>query len=195
MSREAGSPVTQLLVAVGQGEAGARERLWEAVYDELRSVARHQMADEATGHTLQPTALVNEAFLRLVGEGKADWSSRRHFFGAAARAMRRICIDHARTRNRLKRGAGQHPGRLVEEPAVSLGDPAEMLAVDEALDKLEQEEPRQAEVVMLRYFVGLTEEETATALGVSRRTVQTDWRMARAWLHRELSDGDTWGEG
>lgn len=176
------------MAAVGQGEAGARERLWEAVYDELRRVARQYMANEAAGHTLQPTALVNEAFLRLVGDGKVNWSSRRHFFGAAARAMRRICIDHARTRDRLKRGGGQHPGRMVEEPAVFAGDPSEMLAVGEALAKLEQENPRKAEVVMLRYFVGLTEEETAGALSVSRRTVQTDWRLARAWLHRELSD-------
>ncbi len=185
------SPITHLLVATGDGDESARTQLWTVIYGELRRLASHQMSAEAGGHTLQPTALVHEAFFRLFDGKDVDWANRRHFFGAAARAMRRIRIDDARKRKRLKRGGEQQRVSLDDAPAFFQQDPTEALAVDEALERLEQEDSRKAEVVMLRYFVGMTEEETAAALGISRRAVQGDWRVARAWLHRELSKGDT----
>ncbi len=180
-----------LLAAANDGDESARKQLWSAIYDELRELARKMTAGEPRGRTLQPTALVHEAFFRLFGQDKGDWSSRRHFFGAAARAMRQIRIDDARKRNRLKRGGNNKREGLVGAQVLYDQDPAETLAIGEALDGLEAENPRQAEVVMLRYFAGLTESETAGALGVSRRTVQNDWRLARAWLHRELNESDT----
>lgn len=183
-------PVTQLLVAVGRGDAGAREELWTVIYEELRAMARRQLAAEAGG-TLQPTTLVHEAYLRLTADEDVRWENRRHFFAAAAQAMRRIRIDDARKRKRLKRGGGAKPGPLQEAPPVFDQDPTEVLAVDEALTRLEREAPRKAEVVMLRYFVGLTVDETAEALGLSPKTVDNDWRIARAWLHGELSKGDS----
>ena len=183
------SPVTQLLAAVGRGDESVHEKLWALIYDELRRLAQHQMANEAPGRTLQPTALVHEAYLRLVGgDEKIQWANRRHFFGAAAKAMRRIRIDGARKRNRLKRGGGQKPGPLQGEPATFDQDAAEVLAIDEALRKLKQTNPRAAEVVEFRYFAGLTRDETATVLGLSTGTVDNEWRFARAWLRRELSD-------
>ena len=191
MSEPTSSQLTQLLVAAGDGDAEAQGELWSIIYDELRAMAQRQMAAEAAGHTLQPTALVHEAFFRLFGGDEPQWASRRHFFGAAAKAMRDIRVDDARRRNRLKRGGGERPGALVDEPAWFDGDPAEVLAVHEALDKLEQQDPRKAEVAMLRYFAGLTVAECAGALGVSARTVDNDWSFARVWLHRELSKGDT----
>ncbi len=185
------SQLTQLLEDAGQGDAPAREKLWTLVYDELHSLARLQMVGEAAGRTLQPTALVHEVFLRLFGGTQTEFSSRRHFFGAAARAMRQIRTDDARRRKRLKRGAGQRPESFDEDPPIFDQDPAEVLAVSEALDKLEREDPRKAEVVTLRYFAGLTRDETAAALGVSPRTIDNEWRFARAWLYEELSKGDT----
>lgn len=179
--------LTQLLVAAGEGDESARKSLWELVYHELRRIARRQMASEAPGRTLQTTVLVHEAYLRLTGEESIQWANRRHFFAAAAEAMRRIRVDDARKRGRQKRGGGQQPQPLEQDPALVEQDPAEIVAVDEALRKLEQSAPRQAEVVKLRYFAGLTVDETADALGVSPRTVDNDWRLARAWLHRELS--------
>ncbi len=201
-------PVTQLLGAAGRGDAGALERLWSLVYDELHRVAKHQMAGERPGRTLQTTVLVNEAYLRLVGNQNVQWNNRRHFFGAAAKAMRQIRVDDARRRNRIKRGGGgvgtearRHGGTEdgarpggpkaaalpVEDVAVFDQDPVEVLAVDEALRKLEQTDPRKAEVVMLRYFAGLNREEIAQALEVSASAVDKDWRFARTWLYRELS--------
>ena len=185
------SRVTQLLAAVGQGDTSAQDRLWALIYDELHSVAQGQLAAEGGGRTLQPTTLVHEAYLRLVGDEDAQWANRRHFFAAAAQAMRRIRIDDARKRNRQKRGGGRRPGRMVSEPPVFDQDPAEVLAIDEAVSKLEQIDPRKAEVVLLRYFTGLTVAETAEVLGVSPRTVDNEWRFARAWLRRELARGDT----
>ena len=191
MKPSADNPLTELLAAAAEGDTTAQGKLWSAIYDELRRIAQQQMAGEAPGRTLQPTALVHEAYLRLFGDSNVEWDSRRHFFGAAARAMRQIRLDNARKRRRLKRGGGAAPGALADEPPAFDQDPSEVLAINEALDELEKENPRQAEVVMLRYFAGLSEEEAASALGVSRRTVQTDWRVARAWLHRHLSKGDT----
>lgn len=161
------------------------------VYDELRALAYRQMADEAGPRTLQPTALVHEAYLRLLAGGDGTFENRRHFFFAAARIMRQIRVDDARKRKRLKRGGGDKAGGLKEDPAVFDDDPAEILAVDEALQRLEAIEPRKAEVVKLRYFAGLSIEECAETLGVSPRSVDNDWYYAKAWLHRELSKGDT----
>ncbi len=189
------SPVTQLLAAAGRGDAAAHEKLWSMIYDELHGLAQHQLDDEATGHRRQPTSLVHEAYLRLTAGQEVQWASRRHFFTSAALAMRRIRLDDARKRRSLKRGGGQSLGLLAEEAAVFDQDPTEVLAVDEALCRLEQENPRQAEVVTLRYFAGLTGDETADALGISSRTVDNEWRVARAWLHRELSTGDATPDG
>jgi RNA polymerase sigma factor (TIGR02999 family) len=149
-------------------------------------MAKRQLAREPAACTMQTTSLVHEVFLRLAGAETIDFQNRRHFFGAAARAMRQLRVEHARNRNRVKRGGGKRPGTLAEDPAANDGDPADLLGVHEVLTKLEQTDGRKAEVVMLRYFAGMSEAETATALGVSRRTVQLDWRFARAWLHREL---------
>jgi RNA polymerase sigma factor (TIGR02999 family) len=184
-------PVTQLLVAAGRGDVGAAGRLWSVVYDELRRLARHQLADEGPACIFESASLIHEAFLRLVGDEPVEWANRRQFFAAAARAMRRIRIDDARRRGRIKRGGAQKPQALGGEPPAFDNDPAEILAVDEALKRLEAAAPRQAEIVMLRYFGGLSVDETAEALGVSPRTVDYEWRFARAWLHRELSKGDT----
>jgi len=187
-------PVTELLAAVGRGDGSARDKLWSLIYDELRGMARHQLADEARGRAMQPTSLVHEVYLRLTAGQEVQWADRRHFFAAAARAMRRIRIDDARKRNRLKRGGGAKPGRLDDESVPhtqrewgTRQDPTEELAIDEALDRLEQTNSRMAEVVMQRYFAGLTVDETADVLGVSSGTVDTDWRFARAWLRRELT--------
>ncbi len=188
MSQQPEYQVTQLLDAVAQGGSEAVEKLWSAVYDELRRMAESRMAKELPGRTLQPTALVNEAYLRLVGDGRVHWKNRRYFFAAAANAMRQILVDDARRRKRLKRGGGAKQGELLDwcPPAIEQ-DPGELLAINEAMEQLAQEEPRLAEVVGLRYFVGLTIDETAETLGVSPRTVDLDWRIARAWLHRALS--------
>jgi len=184
------SPVTQLLTAVSTGDAGAEDRLWSLIYDELRRLAQHQMAAEASGHTLQPTALVHEAYFRLFGENPVQWSSRGHFFTAAAEAMRRIRVDDARKRKSLKRGGGRRCGSITDDPSVFDQDPVEVLAVGEALEELAKTAPRQTEVVKLRYFTGLTRDECAAVLEVSPRTVDNDWAIARAWLHRKLTNGD-----
>ena len=183
--------VTQLLEAVGKGDASAGDKLWSLIYGELHALAQRQLAAEGSGCTLQPTTMVHEAYFRLVGDSDVQWANRRHFFAAAAQAMRRIRIDDARRRRRLKRGGGEHPSPLQEAPAVFDQDPAEILALDEALVKLEQVDGRKAEVVLLRYFAGLTVDETANALGISARTVGYEWRFTRAWLRRELTRGDT----
>ncbi|MFH0981790.1 MAG: ECF-type sigma factor [Planctomycetota bacterium] len=193
MASRPGSSVTQLLDAAAQGDATAANRLWSVIYDELHRLAQAQMAQEGPGCSLQTTALVNETYLRLIGDGHVEWDNRRHFFAAAAKAMRRILVDDACRRGRLKRGGGQTPGPLLEEPPAPQEDPANVLAIDEALHKLEQADPPRAQIVMLRYFGGLSIDETAAALGVSPRTVDTGWRFAKAWLRRELSKGaSTW---
>ncbi len=194
MTRNSEGPITQLLDSAAQGDPAAQNRLWSAVYEEVHSIARAQLAQEGPNCPLQPTLLVNEAYLRLVGDGQVEWTSRRHFFGAAARAMRRILVDDARSRGRMKRGSGKIVGPLPDEIPGPDGDPATLLAMSDALDKLEQVDPPRAEIVMLRYFAGLSIDETAAALNVAPRTVDTGWRFARAWLFRELSKGDsTWG--
>lgn len=183
--------LTQLLSAAGDGDEAAQGQLWSVVYDQLRAIARRQMHRRAGGQAIQPTTVVHEAWFRLFGDHDGQFANRRHFFSVAARAMRQIRLDDVRKRGRQKRGGDRRRLPLGEGVAVFEEHPAELLAVDEALDRLERVDPDKAQIVMLRYFGGLTEEETATALGVSRRKVQADWRVARAWLHHELSKGDS----
>ena len=171
------------------------------MYDELHRIAIGQAKHEAPGRTLQPTALVNEAYLRLLGDSGGGWADRRHFFAAAAKIMRRIRIDDARKRKRLKRGGARRPVSLdaASETGLALADlvlwddddPAETLALDEALSRLEQIDPRKAEVVMLRFYTGLTRDQIAEMLKIAPRTVDKDWHFARAWLHRELNGDQT----
>lgn len=180
--------ITSLLSAVGNGDAGAAEQLWRAVYDELRLVAKARMTHERRRADLQTTVLVHEAYVRLIGgDGAAIPANRRHFFAAAANAMRQFLVDDARKRGRHKRGGGRRPGELGEAAAALDCDPAEVLALDEALAKLRQHDERMADIVQLRYFAGLSVDETAEVLGISPRQVDKKWSFARAWLHRELS--------
>ena len=181
------SDVTHILEAAQQGDPKAADELLPLVYEELRRLAAHKMANEAAGQTLQPTALVHEAWLRLVGNQNQKWGGRAHFFAAAAEAMRRILIDRARRKRAIRHGGGQQ--RLdVEE--VDLASPAEddqLLAVNEALDKLAAQHKIEAELVKLRYFVGMTNDEAAEVLGISPRTAKYYWTHARAWLFREIT--------
>jgi RNA polymerase sigma factor (TIGR02999 family) len=183
------SQITSLLSAVGNGDAGAAEQLWRVVADELHRIAKARLAGEGRRGDLQTTVLVQEAFLRLVGggDGAVIPANRRHFFAAAKNAMRQFLVDDARSRGRHKRGDGRRPGALGEAVATFDSDPAEVLAVDEALEKLRQRDPRKAEIVEYRYFAGLTIDETAEQLGLSPRQVDKEWQFAKAWLRRGLS--------
>jgi RNA polymerase sigma factor (TIGR02999 family) len=179
--------VTQILSAIQQGEPHAADQLLPLVYDALRKLAAQRMAQEAPGQTLQPTALVHEAYLRLVDVAKAQhWDSRAHFFAAAAEAMRRILIDNARRKRRVKHGGDRKRVDLNEAEEVSLAAPDELLVIDEAIRKLEAEDPQAAQLVRLRYFAGLSVEEAAELSGLSRSSAYEHWSYARAWLHTEL---------
>jgi RNA polymerase sigma factor (TIGR02999 family) len=178
--------VTELLHIWGAGDAGALDRLLPVVYDELRHQARRYLRREAVGHTLQTTALVHEAYLRLVDQRRARWETRSQFFGVAAQLMRRILVDHARGHYAAKRGGNAFQVPLEEGLAAQDSD-VDLLALDEALTRLAALDPQQARVVELRYFTGLGIEETAETLGVSPATVKRDWAMARAWLRRQLA--------
>ena len=181
------SDVTQILNAVDRGDAKAADELLPLVYAELRRLAAYRMAHEAPGHTLQPTALVHEAWLRLVGDVAPKFENRAHFFGAAAEAMRRILVESARRKQREKRGGGAEHVDVAElEIAAPLGNAEESLAIHEVLDRLAAHDARKAEVVKLRYFVGFSFEETAEVLGISVPTAKRDWAYARAWLHQEI---------
>ena len=185
--------VTRLLGAASEGEAGAAEALMDAVYVELRAVAAGKLARERAGATLQPTALVHEAYMRLLGgdDGEAlEFSSRAHFFGAAAEAMRRILVERARRKARLRHGGAHRHEDLDPERVVEPPTDLDLLALDEALARLEASEPDKAEIVKLRYFAGLTLVETADVLGISRATADRRWAYARAWLYKEVSKGD-----
>jgi len=181
------SELTVLLERAREGDAQATDELLPLVYDELRCLADRYLAGEEPGQTLQPTALVHEAYLRLVDPASASWENRAHFFGAAARAIRRILIERARARGRLRRGAGQRPLSLDEvvDPAVPEVR-LDLLELDEALERLARIDAQKARIIELRFFAGLSTEETAAALGLSPSSVTRDWRFARIWLHREL---------
>jgi RNA polymerase sigma factor (TIGR02999 family) len=188
--------VTRILSDIGQGDARAAEQLLPLVYDELRKLAAQKLAREKPGQTLQATALVHEAYIRLVvGNAAQKWDNRRHFLAAAAEAMRRILVENAR-RKRAEKHGGQFERRDFENIDIEAPTPSEdLFALDEALTKLEAREPVKAQLVKLRYFAGLTEEDAATVLGISRATIQRHWRYAKAWLHSELhgngaSDGN-----
>jgi RNA polymerase sigma factor (TIGR02999 family) len=178
--------VTQLLVEWRGGDAGALERLYPLVEPELHRLAHHYMSRERAGHTLQTTAILNEAYLRLVDNPTPRWQDRTHFVAAAARLMRRIMVDHARERRSLKRGGGALKVTLDEAALVSEARSEELLALDEALEGLAAQDPRKSQIVELRYFGGLTVEETAEFLELSPRTVEREWTMAKAWLYRAL---------
>jgi RNA polymerase sigma-70 factor, ECF subfamily len=180
--------MTQILEQIKGGDKRAADQLLPLVYDEFRALARHYLNQERPNHTLQPTALVNEAYMKLVDQTRVDWQGRSHFFAVAAQAMRRILVDHARAHQRDKRGGGRARVTLDESVALSPEKDQDVLALDEALEKLAQLDARQAKVVELRFFGGLSVEEVAEALGVSKRTVEGDWTFARAWLARELRD-------
>lgn len=183
------SEVTQILLAIERGEPAATDALLPLVYDELRRLAAHKMASEAPGHTLQPTALVHEAYLALVDSSNQSWQNRSHFFGAAAESMRRILIDRARRKGRQRRGGGAPHTELVEDAIVSPEPDDRLLVLSEALDRLAVLEPQQAELVKLRYFVGLTIEQASEILGISPATAKRWWVYARAWLYCEIGEG------
>jgi RNA polymerase sigma factor (TIGR02999 family) len=179
--------ITQLLLKWSNGDGSAREKLMPLVYDELRRLAASYMRRERANHTLQPTALVNEAYLLLIDQQKVEWQNRAQFFGLAARLMRNILVDHARSHHAAKRG-GEHytislslADRTPAAPAINL------VALDETLQRLTTHDPQKSNIVELRFFGGLTIEETAEVLHISHATVERDWKMARAWLRRELS--------
>jgi len=178
--------VTALLLAWAGGDRAALDALLPALYADLHAQATRALRREADGHTLQPTALVNEAYLRLVDQRRVPVESRSQFFGIAARVMRQILVDHARTRSAAKRGGSMEPVTLTDSVAATDLPMVEILAVHEALERLELLDPQQARLVELRYFVGLTIAETAAALGMSPATVKRDWLAASAWLRREL---------
>jgi len=188
--------VTMLLAQLVEGKDEAASKLIPKVYDELRRLAGGYMRRERGDHTLQATALVHEAYLKLVQQRSVDWQSRAHFFGIAAQMMRRILIDHARAHLRDKRGAGQQVVPLDEAVVFSPEQSAEMLRVDESLQRLSKLDPRQAKVVELRFFGGLTVEETADVLKISQKTVKREWSVAKAWLHGDMRqhNGGTTGE-
>jgi len=178
--------ITLLLQATGRSEDNARDELFKLVYEELRRMAAMRMAREAAGQTLQPTALVHEAWLQLVGDGARSWENRAHFFGAAAKAMRRILIDNARRKAALKHGGGQRRV-LIEDLEISATTPDEhILLVNEALERLEAEDPEKARIVTLKFFGGLTNEEVAESLGVGLRTVVRQWTLAKIKMFRFL---------
>ncbi len=183
------SDVTRILVAIEQGDAKAADELLPLVYEELRRLAAQKMSREPPGQTLQATALVHEAYIRLVGSQDQNWSGRTHFFAAAAEAMRRILIDNARRKQRLKRGGGQQKVGLTDaEPAIE-GPSDDLIALDEALVRLAEIDKTKADLVKLRYFAGLTLEQAAGVLNLPERTAKRYWAHARAWLYRQVADG------
>jgi RNA polymerase sigma factor (TIGR02999 family) len=181
------SEVTHLLAGIQKGDPNATDKLFTLVYDELRRMAAARMAHEVPGQTLQPTALVHEAWLRLAGDASPKWQNRAHFFGAAAEAMRRILIDNARRKRALRHGGGQQRLNLDDLELSSQAEDDQLLALHEALDKLAARDKLKAELVKLRYFVGLTIPEAAEVLEISEPTAKRYWAYARAWLYREIT--------
>ena len=186
--------VTQILQEVSGGDREAPARLMPLVYDELRRLADHYLRQERPDHTLQPTALVHEAYLRLVDQTRVDWQNRAHFFGVAAQLMRRILVDYARRHQTSKRGGLRQKLTLDEAVDYSQTRDVDLVRLDDALTALAQFDTRQSQIVELRFFGGLTIEETAEALGISPATVKVDWNMAKAWLRREIGGGDADGD-
>ena len=182
--------VTELLLEWKQGDSGALDKLTPLVYDELRRIAHRYVQRERDGHTLETTALVNEAYLRLVGGQHIEWQNRAHFFAVTAQVMRHVLIDHARRRHYAKRGGEAQQVSLEDASGMSHQRAAELVALDEALDELAKLDPRKGRVVELRYFGGLSLEETADVLEVSPMTVRRDWRAAKAWLYRALKGNE-----
>lgn len=189
MTQSASPEITRLLLAWNAGDQAAFDSLLPLVYRELRSLANRYMRRQRPGHTLQTTALVNEAYLRLIDSAQVNWQNRAHFFAVSSQLMRRILVDFARARLSEKRGGVAQPVTLDEAFAYAPERGAELLALDDALNALAALNPRQSQIVELRYFGGLTEEETAEVLKISPRTVRRDWSLARAWLFRELTNG------
>ncbi len=188
MEQDAATRVTQILQHFGEREHAADDLL-PLVYDQLRAIATRRMAGERAAHTLQATALVHEAYVKLIGDQDISWENRAHFFGAAAEAMRRILIDHARKRSSQKRGGGRSAVPMSVVDLAEDCDPSQVLALDEALTNLEASDPRAAKVVQLRFFAGLGVDEVAEVLGISERTVMREWAFARAQLFESLGDG------
>ena len=184
------SSVTQLLVDWQQGDQSALKKLTPLIYDELRRIAHRYVQHEHNGHTLQTTALVNEAYLRLAGQEQPEWQNRAHFFAVIAQVMRHILIDHARRRRYLKHGGRFQQVSMAEASLMSEDRAAELIALDEALDELKHFDQRKSKVVELRYFGGLSLEEAANALDISVMTVRRDWRAAKAWLFRRMKNGE-----
>jgi len=179
--------ITRLLGELRAGRHEAQSKLMDAVYSDLHKIAGRMLQRERTGHTLQATALVNEAYMQMVGDARLDWKDRSHFFAAAAQSMRHILVDYARRHKAAKREGDRHRVELTDALAISEDRLEEVLAIDEALTRLAEWDARQCRVVEMRFFGGMTEEEIAEVLGVGRRTVSRDWNLARAWLHGELN--------
>jgi RNA polymerase sigma-70 factor, ECF subfamily len=186
MSETSTTQITQLLLDCGKGDKAALDQLLPLVYAELHRLANHYMRRERPDHTLQTSALINEAYIRLI-DANVSWESRTHFFGIAARLMRQILVDHARTRKQAKRGGGQHKTSLSEALEIDNPEAADIIALDEALNSLAKIDMQQSRIVELRFFGGMTIEETAKMLTISHATVERDWQMARAWLRREMT--------
>jgi RNA polymerase sigma-70 factor (ECF subfamily) len=184
---ETPNEITEKLIAWSKGDEAALDALIPAVYQELRRMADYYLRGENAGHSLQPTALVHEAYLRLIDQTKVDWQNRAHFFGVAAQMMRRILVDHAKAKHRVKRGGTATKVSLDETVNLSSERAAELVALDDALKVLDELDERKSRIVELRYFGGLTVDETAQVLGVSDKTVMRDWNLARAWLYQQLS--------
>jgi RNA polymerase sigma-70 factor (ECF subfamily) len=182
------SEATQILAAISTGDRSDSDRLMELVYDDFRKLANSYLADETQSNTLQPTAVVHEAFIRLVNHDEVDWQGRSHFFAVGATAMRQILVDHARKKSTQKRGGHRQKVSLDDQLALSVCRDADVLAVDDALEKLAAIDPRRAQIVEMRFFAGMTEAEIAVALDISKSTVEKQWAATSRWLRRELAE-------
>jgi RNA polymerase sigma factor (TIGR02999 family) len=191
MNRPLPNEITEQLIAWGAGDRAALDQLLPIVYQELRRMADHYLRLENPGHTLQPTALVHEAWLRLIDQTRVNWQNRSQFFGVAAQLMRRILVDHAKTKHREKRGGDAIKLSLDDVVNLSLERAADLIALDDALDELARIDERKSRVVELRYFAGFSVEETAQILEVSPDTVMRDWKIAKAWLYQQIKRGGT----
>lgn len=185
------SEATQILSSISAGDRSGTDRLMEIVYHDFRHLARKYLADETHSNTLQPTAIVHEAFIKLVDQREVDWRGKSHFFAVGATAMRQIIVDHARSRSAHKRGGGRRRITLDDPLTISPRRDEDVLAIDEALAKLSEIDPQRAKIVEFRFFGGMTTEEVAEALGLSKRTVMRQWASTRSWLRRELAEMDT----